>query len=144
MLKDQLIGTWRLLSCDAVTSDGKTAYPFGPKPTGRLIYDRAGGMTVQVMASGREPLSVFEKSRATPEEAHRALKSYEAYFGTYHVNEAAQLVIHRVEGALFPNWVGTDQRRFAELSGSRLVLRTPPMPYRDGTVTTRIVWERVV
>ena len=50
-----------------------------------------------------------------------------AYFGTYTVDEKAGVVVHHVEGASFPNWIGTDQRREFTLSGRRLTLRTPPL-----------------
>jgi len=143
MIRDQLIGTWRLVTWEATTPDGETRAPFGPAPTGRLTYDRAGSMTAQVMAAGRLAFSVEDKSLASADDVKSAIATYEAYFGTYDIDEGERTVIHRVEGALFPNWVGTEQRRFVEFSGSHLVLRTPPLPYGGTTITARIVWGRV-
>ena len=44
---------------------------------------------------------------------------------------------------MFPNWVGGEQVRFYELDGSRLVLRTPPIPFGDGELTGVLTWERL-
>jgi hypothetical protein len=99
-------------------------------------------MTAQVMADNRATFAADDKSRATAAEATAAIGTYESYFGTYAVDEDTATVIHTVEGALFPNWVGTEQRRFAELSGRRLVLRTPPLPYGGSDIIARIIWER--
>ena len=41
-----------------------------------------------------------------------------------------------IEGAAYPNYVGTDQRRFFKIEGDRLTLRTPPERAGDN------VWRR--
>jgi hypothetical protein len=43
-----------------------------------------------------------------------------AYFGTYSVNEADKSYTVQVEGATFPNWAGTAQRRGLSISGDEL------------------------
>jgi hypothetical protein len=59
------------------------------------------------------------------------------------VDERARTVTHHVEGATFPNWIGTDQRRTYELSGDRLTLSTPPMVRGGRRSTYVLVWERL-
>jgi hypothetical protein len=47
-----------------------------------------------------------------------------AYCGRYEVH--GDHVVHHIEQSLFPNWVGTSQKRFIELEGDRLTLTTDP------------------
>jgi Lipocalin-like domain len=49
-----------------------------------------------------------------------------AYAGTYTLTPDG--VIHHVEVASFPDWVGRDQVRYTMLDGDTLTIRTPPMP----------------
>jgi hypothetical protein len=143
MLLDQLVGRWRLLSCEARGANVEVHYPFGLKPLGLIAYEKDGSMSVQVMGDGRTRFSGSDKSSGTEEEIRTAFLSYEAYFGTYEVDEVASMVIHRVEAALFPNWMGTELRRHASISGSRLTLRMPPLPHEGSAVSRTLVWERI-
>jgi lipocalin-like protein len=52
-------------------------------------------------------------------------------------------VIHHVELSLFPNWVGTDQQRFVELSQDTLILSASPLLFAGKQQVPRLVWERV-
>ena len=54
----------------------------------------------------------------------RAYAGYIAYFGTYEVNEAGDTVMHHVQGALNPGWVGGHQVRRMRFDGELLVLST--------------------
>jgi hypothetical protein len=78
--------------------------------------------------------------RGNPEEVKSAFEGFQAYFGTYEVNDRERMVIHHVIGCSFPNWVGTDQIRFFEFSGKNLTLSTPPLSAAGMTVTMRLVW----
>jgi hypothetical protein len=40
-------------------------------------------------------------------------------------HEQERVVIHRLQMSWFPNWVGTQQKRFFEFAGDRLTLKTP-------------------
>jgi hypothetical protein len=48
-------------------------------------------------------------------------------------------VIHHVELSLFPNWVGSDQERWVELAGDRLMLSASPLLTGKQQVP-RLVW----
>ena len=58
-------------------------------------------------------------------------------------NEEEGTVTHHLEGSLFPNWVGTDLKRFFEFSGNQLKLSTLPMPMGGQQVTGVLLWERL-
>jgi hypothetical protein len=54
-------------------------------------------------------------------------------------------IIHVVEMSLFPNWVGTAQRRHVELSadGRSLVLSSDPFLLRGTMTSQRLAWVRI-
>lgn len=143
MEKSALVGTWKLLSFEAQTADGQLLLPYGRDPVGQLIYDALGNMAVQLMRAQRQSFSARDKSQGSAEEIQRAFTSYEAYFGTYVVDEQQGTVTHRLEGALFPNWTGGEQRRYFRFSGGHLSLSTPPIPYGGTTMRATLVWERM-
>jgi hypothetical protein len=112
-VKDQLIGTWRLVSRDVQHADG-TSNPdpaYGPEyPIGYVMYDRTGHMAVQFMGRNR------------PND--HSDRAYDAYFGTYSVNEQTKpaTVTHHMEGNLNPDNVGKDNVRDLILDGDNLAL----------------------
>ena len=142
MLGEQLVGTWRLKSCELRRSDGKTTHPYGMKPVGQLMYDAAGNMSVQVMKPGRPKFSVNDKFEGSAEEVKSAFDGYECYFGKYEVDEDKNTVTHHIEGSLLPNWEGKPQKRFFELSDDQLRLSSPPIQYAGATITSFLIWER--
>jgi len=75
-------------------------------------------------------------------EIKSAFEGFVGYYGAYEVDEEQGTVTHHLEGSSFPNWVGTDQRRFFEFSGSRLTLSTPPIAFGGQDVTGVLIWER--
>ena len=143
MIRDQLIGTWKLISaCSIRQSDGEAQYPFSKQPVGQIIYDSAGNMSVIIMRPERPKSSINDKSQATNEEIKSAFDGFEAYFGTYEIDEEKKIISHHIVGSLFPNWEGMTQTRFAEFSGNQLTLKTPPISYGGATITGTLVWER--
>ncbi|HXG36374.1 MAG TPA: lipocalin-like domain-containing protein [Dehalococcoidia bacterium] len=142
-LVEQLSGVWKLVSYEYQRADGQPAVPaLGPDPIGRLMYDPSGLMSVHIMSLDRPIFESGDRLRGDSDKVKAAYEGYLAYFGTYEVREAEGIIIHRVEGSLFPNWVGTDQTRFFQLKGDKLTLRTPPRPEAGGEVAV-LVWERM-
>jgi hypothetical protein len=81
--------------------------------------------------------------RVTPEaELRAALGGYAAYYGTYAVNPDAQTIVHHIEAALLPHWVGTDQRRRFEFDGKYLTL-TGSLFLGGFQAEVSLVWERL-
>jgi hypothetical protein len=66
------------------------------------------------------------------------LTGFNAYFGTFDVDQSAGTVIHHLQSALIPSWVGTDQRRRYEFSavGELIILNTA------GGADYKLVWQR--
>lgn len=110
----------------------------GDRPLGRVLYLENGQMSAQVTGSVLDPLVNADPERATPEEAERAWRSYMGYWGTYTVDTAARVVIHTVEGAWFPNWVGQKQIRQYRFTRDQLTLQAD-LPAWHAT----LVWQRI-
>lgn len=138
-----LVGTWKLLSFESQSAAGDIAHPFGKHAHGRLMYDSHGHMSV-VLARPDRPMFVSgDPARGTPEEIKAAFEGFNAYCGTYTIDDKRGTVTHHVETNSFPNWVGTDQQRFFTVSARRLTLRAPPLVDDGQTVTFTAIWERV-
>jgi lipocalin-like protein len=134
----RFVGVWNLVSCESQLPSGEVAYPYGRKPAGRITYDSRGRMSAQLMDTGRKPFSREDRRVASAEEIKQAYLGYQAYYGAYDVDEKRNTVIHHVQAAMIPNWVGTDLQRTYEFSGDKLILVAAQV---DGA-KNRVVWQR--
>jgi hypothetical protein len=110
-LKEQLTGTWTLVSNDNTLPDGTKRQLFGANPIGILILD-AGGRYAQIQV--RSDIPKFKSNNrleATPEESKAAFVGSLAHFGTWAVNEADKTVTLHFEGSLNPNAMGAEEKR---------------------------------
>jgi len=142
MIKEQFIGTWKLVSLEFQRSDGQLTYPMGRDAVGIVMYDANGHMSVQIMRPDRPAFASGDQLDGTPMEIKSAFEGFVTYYGIYEVNQEEGTVTHHLEGSLFPNWVGSAQRRFFEFSGNRLTLSTPPILFGGQQVTGVLIWER--
>ena len=146
-LADELIGTWRLRSReDRLPSGALREEPtLGPDPHGILVYDRAGNFAAQFMKRERslEVAPVEPAAAATPAVNNStAVGGYDAYFGTYTVDDATSLVTQRLVGALTPADVGHVVTREMHLVDGELVIRIE-MSAADGVPVVRTLrWTR--
>jgi hypothetical protein len=137
-----LAGAWRLVSWVRVTA-ADTSPVFGPSPRGTLLLDpRSRIAAVQVAAAPRAPLSVALWLDADPDEARAAYVSYFAYWGRYAIDEAAATLTIVLEDCVFPNWVGSEQRRAYRFDDGNLVLHTPAMMVGCEAVHQQLRWAR--
>jgi hypothetical protein len=138
---DRFIGVWKLLSCERRFADGKVDYPYGEKPVGRLTYDRTGRMSALLMRPGRRstvpPGGNLINSNAGAEEIREAVTGFNAYFGTFEIDEASHTVMHHVQAALVPTWVGKDVKRTYRFASNRLMLTAAV-----AGSSQNLVWER--
>ena len=136
-----LVGAWRLLSWENRAADGQITYPMGADALGYLLYTADGRFSVTISRRGRAGFAAGDLLSGTTEEQARAVEGFVAYAGRYSFH--GDRVIHHVELSLFPNWVGTDQERWVELAGDRLILSTSPLLLAGKQQVPRLVWERV-
>jgi hypothetical protein len=136
-----LVGTWRLVSFELRSADGKVHYPFGEKVSGHIIYSEDGFMSVTMSAANRPRCAAKDLRLATMEEKSAAINTYVSYSGRYEIQ--GDRVLHHVEVSLFPNWVGITHERLVELNDGKLSLTMPPISILGVDHTGRMVWERV-
>ena len=140
---EQLVGTWRLLSCEGRSESGEVIYPYGEETVGMLMYDAAGNMSVMLMRRGRPHFASGDLAGGTPQELKAAFEGFDAYCGRYTLDGATGTVTHHVLASKFPNWVGTEQDRYASVSGDTLDLSSPPLTVRGEAWIISLVWQRV-
>ncbi len=143
MNKEHFIGIWQLVSYEFRLLDGQEVFPYGRDAVGILMYSAGGHMCVQIMRPHRLDFASGDRLVGTAEEIKSAYEGYAAYYGTYEVNQEEGFVIHQVEGNLFPNWVGVDQKRFFELSDDTLTLSTPEVRLGGQQIKGVLHWKRV-
>ncbi|WGS21121.1 MULTISPECIES: lipocalin-like domain-containing protein [unclassified Bradyrhizobium] len=137
-LKDQLVGTWTLLSWEQRRSDGTKVERYGDNPKGIAFFDAGGRYIITVMRSDRAKYASNALWQGTPQENKETADGTITYFGTYSTNEADSSIAIHVEGSSFPNWNGTDQRRFVSITGDQLTLTVRP-PTGD---VVDVIWKR--
>ena len=138
-----LVGTWRLVSCEAQASSGEIRYPLGLHVVGQLFYDIHGNMSGHVMRVDRPTFASDDWGSGTDAEVRAAFEGHVSYFGTYTIDKSARSVTHHVRGASYPNWMGHDQIRYYRIDASHLVLSTPPILDRREWLKYILTWERM-
>jgi hypothetical protein len=122
-----LMGTWQYISLSGRNTAGDVIYPYGEHLYGMLMYDPGGNMSALLMNPDRPRFLSGDMMNGTPDELEAAFEGFDAYCGTYTLDEQNATITHHVKGAKFPNWVGTDQVRFYEISGDTLRISAPPI-----------------
>jgi Lipocalin-like domain len=120
-LKEQLVGTWFLVSTQTMTQSG-LRYPYGTEPKGIFILDPNGRYAAVQGRIDRPKLKSAIRLEATKEELAAAAMDFTANFGTWSVNESGKVLTRRFEGALVPNLEGTSTRSYVTVVGDELRL----------------------
>ena len=112
LVRDKLIGAWRLVSLEVPGQDGKMNRVADLK--GMLIYTQDGHVSVQLMypESASNLTNDYVKN------------GYEASFGSYDVNEEAHTVTHHVQGSITEGLIGKDLARAYQFSEGRLIIKS--------------------
>jgi len=97
-----LAGGWQLVSRAVTSENGAPVVDrsLGATPTGYLTYDPGGRMAVQIMRNDRSAAIDCGVSDSTVVANNtQSISGYDAYFGTYTVDESKRTVTHHAEGA---------------------------------------------
>jgi len=116
-LRQQLVGTWTLVSEETTAQNGTKEQPYGPNPRGILILD-ASGRYATVRARPDRPK--FKSSSQPTTEELVAARAFGAHFGTWSVSDADKTLTLHLESALRPNNEGTDVKNSVSLVGDEL------------------------
>src|SRR6478736_1804092 len=124
-LRDQLVGTWKVVSVDNTRPDGSIKQIFGPHPKGIAVFDARGNTAIILMRSDRAKFAANNRDLGTPEEFKATVQGTHAYFGTYSIIEAEKTLVFHNEGNTFPNQEGIDTKRFITINGDEFRWTTP-------------------
>ena len=110
---------------------------------GRVSCARCGQLTkFRHVSCSNQPGSISAdqspRETATAEESQKIVHGSMAYYGSYTINETEKSMTMQMEGATFPNWVGTTHKRLFAISGDTLTI-TNPTPSGGGGVLTVVL-----
>jgi hypothetical protein len=86
-LKEQLAGTWTLVSWEQAFKDGTKRQDFGTNPKGVASFETNGHFFVMFARPDLPKVASTDRTKVTPQEAQAITVGSIAYFGTYTVDE---------------------------------------------------------
>ena len=136
-------GVWWLLSREDRAKDGSLRIDptLGPDAKGILTYAN-GRFAAQFMKRDRTN-GVNTDSPSAGQNNTGAVGGYDAYFGTYSVNDATGEVVHRLDGALTAENVGMEVSRTLTVTGDNLEIQLETSTIDGEPITRTLTWERV-
>ena len=138
-----LPGTWKLISrIDCTVSGERRVEPaLGDDPVALLIYDRSGNFAAQFMKRDRSgPISDVAPGASNNS---RAQGGYDAYFGTYTIDDEGSTVTQRLVGALSKENVGMVVTRTMLVEGNTLTIKLATTTADGEPVIRTLIWSRV-
>jgi len=139
-LKDQLVGSWTLVSSTQTTKEGVKSDRWGPNPRGRAIFEADGRYTFMIFRSDIPKFTSANLNEVTPAEAKAAIQGMTANYGTWSIDEATKTLTTNIEGSSSPNLTrGTQKRVISSLTAGELKYTNPAS--QIGTVDD-VVWKR--
>ena len=138
-----LVGSWRLVSFTTADANGVFKQVWDEHPAGLIVYTADGHMAAQLYDARRPkigPLSIV--TPLSPVQPNYA--GLYTYFGTYTNDPAKHTVVHHVEAAMAPDWIGMAMdREYRFITPDRMELRARNDPSGKPAVGASImVWER--
>ena len=142
-MSEDFTGVWWLLSREDRAGDGSIRIDptLGPDAKGILTYAN-GRFAAQFMKRDRSN-AVDTAIESAGRNNTGAVGGYDAYFGTYSVDEKTGDVLHRLEGAMTAENVGIEVSRSLTVSGNTLVIQLETTTLEGEPVTRTLTWERV-
>jgi hypothetical protein len=143
-LSEMLIGTRELLSREDHTATGERRIDpsLGANPIAVLVYDRTGHFAAQFMKRERSDAQEAVPTAAAPNNSS-ARGGYDAYFGSYSVDDAGGTVTQRLIGALAPQSVGMVLTRAMTVVDEELTIRLETATAGGEPITRTLRWRRV-
>lgn len=144
-IKNEIIGTWELLSYIEVPVNGMDSiFPYGKTPKGLLLYSPDGYMSVQISVSDELKYISNDRMLASDDEIKRRVRNYLAFSGRYAIDNRSAQVTYMIETSFYPNWEGSQQVRKLDFEGEILYQKSVEPVLSDGRlVHAYMTWEKV-
>ena len=134
-----IVGTWTLVS-SVTERDGTRTDQFGVGAKGMLTLDADGHFMLTILGPDLPKFASNNRAGGTAEENMAVVSKSIALIGTYSVNSADKTLVFKVDGATFPNWNGTEQKRLLA-TGNKDELKYVTPNASSGGVGT-VTWKR--
>ena len=142
-LAKALTGLWWLLTREDWTKDGQQRIDptLGADPLGILTY---GGnhFAAQFMKRDRT-VHATDQIAYSGQNNTRAVDGYDAYFGTYEIDEQTGKVAHTLMGSITPANVGITVFRDLQVNGDQLKIQLETTTAEGEAVVRTLIWKRV-
>ena len=135
-LATAILGVWKLKSRVDVDATGQIHIdPFlGPNPLGIICF-APKHFAAQFMKRDRSQQET-EIKRAQSKNNTAGVNGYDAYFGTYSINQIEGTLTTQLEGSISPNNIGNSYVRDVRVVGNELIIQLQTTAV-DGTAITR-------
>ena len=136
-------GIWWLLSREDWTKDHQQRVDptLGADPFGIVSY-AATHFAAQFMKRDRSDNPMHQTFFAGKNNT-AAVGGYDAYFGTYEVNEQTGKVAHTLIGSLSPSTMGVTFLRDLRVKNDQLTLQLDTTTPEGESITRTLVWKRI-
>lgn len=141
-LKEQLTGTWALVSVDNIFPDSSRQHPYGENPAGILVFDANGNYAIQILKAVRPKVASGDKNKGTVEEYQALVQGSNSHFGTYSVDETSKTITFNITHASFPNWEGTVQKRLYTYTGNEIKYVVTHTTQGGQSVIAEVAWKK--
>jgi hypothetical protein len=140
-LKQQLVGTWTLVSIIATDKAGNKSDRRGPNPKGLFILEANGYYSILTARADIPNFAVDNINQGTAEEYKATMMGFFANVGTWTLDEATKVITTNVQAGSFPNLNGHTQTRVISS------LTADELRYVNGTsvsaTSDEATWRRV-
>ena len=145
VLKNEIIGSWRLLSYIEVPVGGdESSFPLGKEPKGNLIFSPDGYMSVQISVKNPTMYNTEDRFSIADEKIATRARTYIAFTGKYATDNVRSHVTYFIETSLNPNWEGLKQVRKMDFEGDILYQKSvEPILSNGQMVHAYMTWQRI-
>lgn len=140
-LKEQIVGSWSLVSVTNFKPDGTKYDPTGGKALGLMMYDDTSNFSSLNIRSDIPKLASNNRQKGTTDEYKAVAEGVLSYFGQYSIDEAGKYLIQHVVSSSFPNFNGGDRKWSLTISGEELTLASQAAASGGGS--NELKWKRI-
>lgn len=136
-----IVGTWTMITADAIRPDGRRVEAFGTNPKGTMIFTPDGHFALIQMRAQLPMIAAKSRDLGTPAENQAIVSGSIAYYGTYALDEMDQTLRLKLEASTFANVLEQREqtRVITVLTTDELKFSNPRTP---AGVTLEVAWRR--
>ena len=136
-------GVWWLLSREDWTTSGERRIDplLGADPIGILAYAK-NKFTAQFMKRDRT-MDTADETFTSGRNNTATMRGYDAYFGSYAVDEDAGQVSHTIIGSVIPRNIGMTVLRNLRADENKLTIQLQTTTTEGEPITRTLTWKRI-